>query len=83
MPEKLISCISLPPATITSVPINDFATADKEFAQKDMETYIIHAVERVFVWDVFIPSIYLETMRSVRFAMPIKITKQMKNELEK
>jgi hypothetical protein len=36
MPFKLICCISLPPATISSVPINDFAEANEELA--DMET---------------------------------------------
>ena len=30
MPAKLISCISLPPATLSSVPINDFAIANVE-----------------------------------------------------
>ena len=33
----LISCISLPPATISSVPINDFAKANEELANVVME----------------------------------------------
>ena len=39
MPKKLICCVSLPPATITSVPIDDFAVANEELARKDMEEY--------------------------------------------
>ena len=35
MPHKLISCISLPPATILSVPIYDFANANVELAKKE------------------------------------------------
>jgi tetratricopeptide (TPR) repeat protein len=39
MPLKMISCISLPPATISSVPIADFAIANEELAAEDMEKY--------------------------------------------
>ena len=39
MPKYLISCISLPPATITSVPIYNFAIANEELASKDTEQY--------------------------------------------
>jgi len=39
MPLKLISCASLPPATISSVPIYDFAFANQELATEPMETY--------------------------------------------
>jgi hypothetical protein len=39
MPQKLICCISLPPATITSVPINDFAFANEELAKMATEEY--------------------------------------------
>jgi TPR repeat protein len=39
MPVKLICCVSLPPATITSVPIYDYAIATKELAKKDMQLY--------------------------------------------
>jgi hypothetical protein len=39
MPKKLISCASLPPATITSVPINDLATANEGLAKMDTEVY--------------------------------------------
>jgi tetratricopeptide (TPR) repeat protein len=39
MPVQLICCISLPSATITSVPIYDFATANTELATEPMEKY--------------------------------------------
>jgi hypothetical protein len=39
MPIKLVSCISLPSATISSVPINDYAKANMELAAEDMEVY--------------------------------------------
>jgi hypothetical protein len=46
MPYKLISCISLPPATITSVPINDYADTHEELAGK---ANIMNVVGRAFV----------------------------------
>jgi TPR repeat protein len=39
MPILLISCVSLPPATILSVPIDDFAKANVELASERMEQY--------------------------------------------
>jgi hypothetical protein len=39
MPEKMIACISLPPATITSVPITDFADANEELAKMETEVF--------------------------------------------
>jgi hypothetical protein len=39
MPYKLICCISLPSATLSSVPINDFAIANEELSKIDMEIY--------------------------------------------
>jgi tetratricopeptide (TPR) repeat protein len=39
MPYKLISCISLPPATISSVPINDYANANEELVTEKTEVY--------------------------------------------
>jgi phage FluMu protein Com len=40
MPTKMIFCYSsLPPATITSVPIDDFASANEKLARIDMDTY--------------------------------------------
>jgi TPR repeat protein len=39
MPEKLICCVSLPVATIFSVPIYDYAIAHEELANKNMEGY--------------------------------------------
>jgi len=40
MPMKLICCFSLPPATISSVPIFDFAMANEELANMETETYL-------------------------------------------
>jgi hypothetical protein len=37
MPEKLICCVSLPPATILSVPIYDFAIANQELVNVQMD----------------------------------------------
>ena len=39
MPVKLICCVSLPPATLSSVPICNFAMANEELANIGMETY--------------------------------------------
>jgi TPR repeat protein len=39
MPTKLINCTSLPDATITSLPIYDFAEANEELAKLETETY--------------------------------------------
>ena len=39
MPEKFLSCMTLPPATISSVPIHDFAMANEELADISTETY--------------------------------------------
>jgi tetratricopeptide (TPR) repeat protein len=39
MPNKLICCVSLPPATIMSVPIYDYAIANEEAANEEMEQY--------------------------------------------
>ena len=39
MPKKLISCMTLPPATISSVPIHNFAEANEELAKLKTEHY--------------------------------------------
>jgi hypothetical protein len=39
MPHSLICCASLPPATITSVPVSDFAIANTELAKVVTEEY--------------------------------------------
>ena len=39
MPVQLICCMSLPPATASSVPIYDFAMANEELATEPMEEY--------------------------------------------
>jgi TPR repeat protein len=39
MPKTIISCVSLSPATRSSVPIYDYATANEELADENMEQY--------------------------------------------
>jgi hypothetical protein len=39
IPRHLISCVPLPPATIYSIPIYDYAIAHEELANKDLEHY--------------------------------------------
>jgi TPR repeat protein len=39
MPEHLICCVSLPPATLSSVPVSAFATEHEELASMNMEEY--------------------------------------------
>ena len=39
VPTKAISCVSLPPATISSVPIKDFVNEHEELATHNMEYY--------------------------------------------
>jgi TPR repeat protein len=39
IPILLINCVTLPPATISSVPIYDYAIANEELANKESETY--------------------------------------------
>jgi len=41
MPLKLICCFSLPPATVSSVPIHDYAEADEELAKMNLEEYFV------------------------------------------
>ena len=58
MPKNLI--VSLPPATILSVPIYDFGI--EALVGKAMEDYYIHAAGRAFVKDAFIPSVSPEIL---------------------
>ena len=39
MPQRLLCCASLPNATILSVPINDYAIANEDLSDKNMEHY--------------------------------------------
>jgi hypothetical protein len=59
---QIITCITLPPATISSVPIiYDFAMANEEFAQTTMEElYPLLRAGRLFVKDVCNPFASLE-----------------------
>ena len=60
-PPTIILCVSLPPATILTVPIYVFMKAHEELATKDMEEYFFHVVGRVSVEDACTPSVCLET----------------------
>lgn len=44
MPILSVCCVSLPPATISSVPIYDFAIAHEEFAQMDTDAVFVKGV---------------------------------------
>ena len=79
---QIITCVSLPPATISSVPIYDFAEANEELVDEHMWKYIIHVAERAFVEAVFAPSMSLETMTSVHFVKQRERAKQMKKKLK-
>jgi hypothetical protein len=79
---RYLACIYLPPATILSVPIYDFEVAKRSWQVRAWK-YIIHVAERAFVSGAYIPSIRLETMASVHFAIPTEVAKQMLKELKK
>ena len=83
MPEELIACISLPPVTISAIPIYEYAKANEELAGELAETYN-HVAENVFVKDAWTSSECLETMRIVRFAiLTTEISKHIKLLLKK
>ena len=75
MPARLICCAtSFQDATITSVPIFDFAKANEGLAKKAMEEY--------YLLRVYTPSKILEMMISVRFAIPTELAKQIQRKLK-
>jgi hypothetical protein len=39
IPAYLICCVSIPPATISSVPVYEFAIANEELGKNDIEEY--------------------------------------------
>ena len=78
MPNQLISCVSLPPATVSSVPIDDFANANQRLIYMAMDNYYIFVAESAFVKDASIPFVSLETMISVLFAIPTELAKHLK-----
>ena len=67
MPYKLICCMTLPPATILSVPIYDYAMTNERLANMGTETYQPVA-ERVFAQGACTPLVGLVIMHIVRFA---------------
>ena len=68
MPHALLAVISLPLATISSIPIYDYSEAKKELASMGTEIYYSCFVGRVYVKDAFTPSVRQETMISAPFA---------------
>jgi hypothetical protein len=79
MPGKLLSCVSLPPATITSVPIYDYAKANEKLENEHGR--LLSMLRKENVQGAYTPSGNLETLASVRFVIPTE-TKQMKKLLE-
>jgi hypothetical protein len=71
MPTRLIYCISLPSATISSVPICEFAIA-KEGWQMSQWNNIFHVAERVSVKGACTPSISLKILGIVQIVMQIE-----------
>jgi hypothetical protein len=83
MPTRLICCISLPPATISSVPIYDFAIANEELATEDTDIYYPCCGKQAFVKGACTPIVVLETLASVRFAVPTEMAKRRKSMMRK
>ena len=79
MPEELIACISLPPATISSVPIYDYAEAMRRW-QNWIWKNIIRVAGRVFVEGAYTPSECLEMLRIVHIVEQGEREKQMKKQ---
>jgi hypothetical protein len=78
MPDKMICCISLPPATRLSVPIYDFAEANLELAREAMEESYTCCGKRICGGSGVSP----ETI-SVRFAIQTEVAKQMKRIMKR
>jgi len=82
MPGKLINCVSLPPATLSFVPIYVFAVANEGFAQMETEEYFT-CCGKCICKGCDTPYGRLETMRNVRFVILTRLAKQMKKWLRK
>jgi hypothetical protein len=86
MPINLISCVSLPPATVTVVPIHDFAIANGGVVVVKSgypRNNIIHVADRAFAEGAYTPSGSLVSMIIIRFAILNEVTKQMKKMLKR
>ena len=66
IPAYLICCVSIPPATISSMPVYDFAIANEELGKNDTHEYY-YVAERVFVDGAKTPLLSLGTLGSVHF----------------
>jgi hypothetical protein len=81
IPIHLISCISLPPATISSVPIFDYADAHEELTNFSMEQYYECCGKRICRG--CIESLFLSKMMNiVRIVKRRERAKQMKIKLK-
>ena len=74
MPSKLICCVSLPPATRSSVPNYDFAMSHKKLAYENMEAHYPCCGKSIC---------RVVTKASVSFVIPTDLTKQMKKRFTK
>jgi hypothetical protein len=82
MPIKMMSCISLPPATILSVPIYDLRIANEELANKVMEVYYPCCGKGICFGCTHSFCMSGNTTKQiVRFAIPTEVAKQMMREL--
>jgi hypothetical protein len=82
MPTRLIACISLPDATLSSVPIFDLTIANAGIARINWNT-IFHVAGRAFVQGACAHSTSLETMTSVPFVNLTEAAKHVKSILKK
>ena len=77
-------CMSLPIATISSVPIYDFSDANEEVAPLDLDTEEYYECCGKSACGGCIHSIRKsENEHSVRFAIPTEVTRQKKKWLRK
>ena len=82
MSKELLSCVSLPPATISPYQFTILRLQMRVW-QIWIWMSIIPVVEKVFVEGVYIPSVSPETLASVHFAIPTEVAQQMKSTLKK
>ena len=81
MPAHLICCVSLPPATVSAVPIDDLRMQIMKSCKERLRYNIIHAAGRSFAEDVITPSVCLQCLEikiSVHFVIPTEVVKQLK-----
>ena len=82
MPVKLVCCVSLPPATLTSVPIADYAETNKQLAKKGMEQYYSCCGKTICRGCIHSFNT-LEILTIVHIAIPTEALKRMKKHFKK